>query len=280
MATHVVTFADSAMSHMHRRFKRQARGLKVFDKVNCWTEHDLDQSFRRDFATKLRRDVNGYGYFVWKPQVILQALRISEMGDVLLYVDSGSHLVSTGRDRFLEYVEIVKKSKSGILAFELTFPEKQWTKNDLMVHLGVSDNPEIRDTPQVQAGAIFVHNRPEVMGFFEDWLNVFRYRFDLVDDTDSQTPNDESFVAHRHDQSVFSLLAKAREVDVLSALEQYPPGDPPDWQSLIAYPIHHRRDKRTITRKVAARMRDFRRPWEVLLVRAKRALITWLRSFR
>ena len=274
MANHVVTFANSTMSHMHRRFARQARKMKVFDTIFCWTEQNLEASFRATFAHVLGPHVRGYGYFVWKPQVILQALERTEIGDVLLYLDSGSHLVTGGRDRFLEYVEAAKSSKSGVLAFQLTHIEKEWSKGDLLDYFGVRNQPQICNTQQIQAGAIFIHNRSEVREFFEDWLDTFRQRFDLVDDTPSVSPNDEGFVSHRHDQSVFSILAKMRGVSLLSALEQYPPGNPPDWESLRNFPIHHRRDKRTSLQKVSGRIREVLRPSEVLLVRLKRALFS------
>lgn len=277
MATHVVTFADSAMSHMHRRFSRQARKMKVFEKVFCWTEADLEETFTREFVDVLKSDVRGFGFFVWKPQVILQALGRSEIGDVVLYLDSGSHLVATGKERLFEYVEMATSSESGILAFQLTHIEKEWTKGDLLEYLGVSDQAEICNTEQIQAGAIFVHHRPGVRAFFEEWLAVFRQRFDLVDDTPSVAPNDEAFVAHRHDQSVFSLLAKIRGVTLLSALEQYPAGNPPDWKSLRDFPIHHRRDKRKPSQKIAARVRELARPAEALLVKLKKSVVSRLR---
>ncbi len=262
------------MSHMHRRFVGQARKLRVFDSVFAWTEKNLDAAFKRDFQAVLDTRVRGFGYFVWKPQVILQALERVNSGDVLLYVDSGSHLVASGRYRLIEYVEKVKASESGVLAFELTHVEKNWTKGDLLDYLDVRIREEIINTPQIQAGAILVHNRPGATLFFEDWLNVFRHRFDVVDDTPSVSPNDEGFVSHRHDQSVFSILAKMRGVSLLSALEQYPPGNPPDWESLRNFPIHHRRDKRTLLQKVSGRIREVLRPSEVLLVRLKRALFS------
>lgn len=272
MANHVVTFANSTMSHMHRRFARQARGMKVFENIFCWTEADLEPRFRENFAHVLTPQVRGFGYFVWKPQVILQALERTAIGDVLLYLDSGSHLVTTGRDRFLEYVEVATRSESGVLAFQLTHIEKEWSKGDLLEFFGVRNQPLICDTQQIQAGAIFIHHRPGVREFFEDWLETFSQRFDLVDDTPSLSSNDEAFVAHRHDQSVFSILAKMRGVSYLSALEQYPPGNPPDWESLRNFPIHHRRDKRTLLQKFATHIREASRPIELLLVRLKRTL--------
>ena len=138
-------------------------------------------------------------------------------------------------------------------------------------------SPKFVTPSKFKQGAIFVHHRPGVRVFFEEWLAVFRQRFDLIDDTPSVVPNDEAFVAHRHDQSVFSLLAKIRGVTLLSALEQYPAGSPPDWKLLRDFPIHHRRDKRKLSRKIGARVRELARPAEALLVRLKKSVVSRLR---
>ncbi len=262
------------MRHTHRRFTRQAKELGVFETVLCWTERHLEVQFQQNFSEVLDPSIRGFGYFVWKPQIILQALELIPVGDVLLYLDSGSHLVLSGRGRFLEYVDAVTESETGILAFELTHIEREWTKGDLLDFLGVRGNARIVDTPQIQAGAIFVHNRPGVRILFQSWLDVFSQRFDLVDDTPSVSPNFKGFVTHRHDQSVFSIFAKLAGVTLFSALEQYPMGDPPAWDSLAGFPIHHRRDKAKRWEKYASGLKSSILPFEVFLVRAKELFLS------
>ena len=280
MSNLVVTFADARMDHMHRRFRKQAKQLRVFDRVLCLSEQDLDASFVSEFREILVPETRGFGYFVWKPQVILQALKLAKPDDVLLYLDSGSHLVASGHPRFMDYVRIVKESASGILAFELDFIvnghthlEKEWSKADLFEHLQVLKLPEVVNTPQIQAGVIFIHQRPGVEQFFEEWLGVFRHSLTLVDDSPSMAPNFEEFRSHRHDQSVFSVLGKLRGISLLSASEQYPSGSPPDWSSLSRFPIHNRRDKKDFCQKIASRAREAFQPVEILLVRVKKLVL-------
>ena len=274
-SVHIVTFADRRMAHMHRRFRRQAASLGVFSSIFCLTERDLDDDFRVRFRDVLNPEVRGFGYFVWKPQVILQVLRKIPEGDLVLYLDSGSHLVETGRPRFMEYLELCESSSSGVLAFELPHTEKSWTKADLLAFMGVSGSPKIFDTRQVQAGAIFLRNAEEVRRLVEEWLSVFVERFDLVDDSPSVLPNHESFVEHRHDQSVFSILAKRHGAILLSASEQYPERNPGDWSSLTSFPLHHRRDKSSKFKKFSERAARRFVPMQSRLVRMK----GWVHSF-
>ncbi len=279
MAIHIVTFADSSMSHMHRRFKAQASAMGVFQNIWCLTEKDLEVDFRNRFRSVLTRKTRGYGFFVWKPQVILQTLSRVSGNDVLLYLDSGSHLVTTGLARFNDYLAEVEEAPSGILAFQLTLPESSWTKGDLLDFLSVRHDSRIVDTPQIQAGAIFLRNSESSREFVLDWLRVFEDRLDLVDDTPSLSPNLPGFVAHRHDQSVFSLLAKIRGVSFLPAKEQFPEHDPRDWETLAKFPIHHRRDKSTKTAKALENARKRLVPIEVLLVKTKKKILELMGSF-
>ena len=55
----------------------------------------------------------GFGYWIWKPQVILQSLRMMDKGDVLLYADAGCVLNNLGKKKFNEYIDILIDSDSG-----------------------------------------------------------------------------------------------------------------------------------------------------------------------
>lgn len=271
MATAIVTFASSNLSHMGRRFRRQAKKMQVFDQLYIWSEKNLDLDFRREFQEKLKASVTGYGYWVWKPQVILQALKRLQEGDFLVYLDTGSHLNTGGTGRLNDYLEAVRESSSGILAFQLELPESDWCKEDLLVRME-QEYPPSRDSNQVQAGAIVFHKRGSVVEFVEKWASIFREDFSLVDDTPSALPNGPNFRAHRHDQAVFSLLAKGEGIELLSASEQFP-GQGSQWADLRDFPFHHRRDKKTKSQLlwIVAKRRSL--PLQRLLVRTKARVI-------
>lgn len=267
MATAIVSFASSNLSHMRRRFRRQARTMGVFDHIYVWSERDLEPAFQREFQDKLKRSVPGYGYWVWKPQIILQALNKMQAGDLLVYLDNGSHLNPDGARRLNDYLEIAQDSSTGILAFQLDFPESDWCKEDLFARIE-QEYPPSRDSNQVQAGAIVFHHRESVVAFLEKWLSIFREDFTLVDDTPSTLPNGPEFKAHRHDQAVFSLLAKGEGIELLSASEQFS-YESTDWGNLRAFPFHHRRDKKTKLQKLWIVANRKSLPAQRFLVRSK-----------
>lgn len=234
---------------MHKRLRKQAQSIRIFDEISLNTETNLDQEFTRDFAHLLSPKIRGYGYYVWKPQIIIQALRKARLGDIIVYLDSGSHINPAGRPRMLEYLEICRESARGILAFQLSLPERHWTKKKLFEYFEVLQDQAILQTGQVQSGLIVIEKRPKSEEFFRAWLDPYRTDVALVDDSRSDNET-VGFQEHRHDQSVFSVLAKLRGVELLNAQEQFPGSQTPNsrigsWSSLRNFPIHHKRDKRT-----------------------------------
>lgn len=269
MVTAIVTFANDRLAHMHRRFKRQVKEFRVFDRAYIWTERDLDGDFCKAYEGLLRPEIRGFGYWVWKPQVILQALELLNEGDILVYLDSGSHLNPRGRHRFSEYVRESESSKTGILAFELELREGDWTKGDLLDFYSARGDDAVVDSCQIQAGALVIQKRTTSADFMRKWLHPFAFDVGLVDNSPSRLPNDLGFRAHRNDQSVFSLIAKQEGVTTLSASEQFPSSAGATWEDLDLMPFHHRRDKSTAPAKISRRLGEASLSFQIRLVKSK-----------
>ncbi len=268
-----VTFASSSWHKARSRIVRQAQKLGVFDAVYGYDEADLVASFRERYRDKLVNGSRGFGYWCWKPQVILQALDEMSEGDILQYTDAGCHLNSAGKARLDEYFEIAARTASGVLAFQATTPtyplpdlpcepldliENRWVKGDLLDHLGVRQDSSIVQTPTIGATVILIRNCDASRRLIQKWAAVVDEDFHLIDDTPSISPNFPEFVEHRHDQSIFSLLCKMYGVETLSAYEYWFPGRDgvtPDWGVLKKYPIHARRDRGFWPKKVASKFK-------------------------
>jgi hypothetical protein len=254
-----LSFADSRMSAALQRIQTQAQVMGCYDHIVVADESYLNIDFREKYKEKLKPTVRGYGYWCWKPQVILQLLDQIDDGDIIQYTDAGCHLNPAGMTRLMEYFDLANTSKSGILAFAAIAPsfhkayiklpemeEYRWCKSDLFNYFRVRDRLEIVNSPTIGAGIIFIKKTPESMGIIKKWLEVISDDFTLLDDTPSLIQNMTGFVEHRHDQSIFSLLCKLRGAALISAYEYWYPlrfVDYPDWRELKDFPIHAKRDK-------------------------------------
>jgi hypothetical protein len=197
----------------------------------------------------------GFGYWCWKPQIVLQLLREMNEGDILLYVDVGCHLNPGGIDRLKEYFELAEKY--GIVAFqsrsitefgqedkaEHFLCDGHWCKGDLLDFFDARSDSIVTASGQIGGGIFLVRKDAESERFFEEFRQVFYDRFDLCDDSPSKSPNLPGFMENRHDQSVMSLLCKKYGVFTLSSMEYALVEDGGSWKELSKQPIWAKHDK-------------------------------------
>lgn len=230
-------FADKRLKASIKRFAKQAKQMEIYKKIYLYTEDNLDKNFVAHFKDKFH--LRGFGYWAWKPQIILQTLQKLNDGDLLQYTDIGCHLNKNGIKKLNEYFDIANQSETGLLAFDMPcYTEKQWTKGDLFDYFGVRNCDSIFPG-QVVSGIIFIRKCPKSIEIINKYLKVFYNDFSLVDDSPSKSENFAEFKEHRHDQSVCSLLVKLNNVPCISHSEQYAE----NWETLHDYPILAKRDK-------------------------------------
>jgi hypothetical protein len=264
---HLVTFADSRMTRSLLRLSKQARTFQIFDSIHLLNEADLPLNFREAFKKKLILGSRGFGYWSWKPIVILHILNQMDDGDSLLYVDVGCHLNIMGKKRLIEYFEILEKTENGMLAFQadrpcpenssLVYdgrrlfdqPNYEWIKGDLLDYFNVRNNQGVTHSQAIGSGIIFFRKCNDAINVLEEWCSITLNHFELIDDTPSMSENLPGFIEHRHDQALWTLLCLKYGVKTLSAYEYWYPHINdcgifrPDWSSLDNYPIHAKRDK-------------------------------------
>ena len=249
MRTYFVTFGDSWLNHHLRRIHAQAIAMGVYDEYRIYNENNLDATFKKQFKPHLRYWTRGYGYWCWKPQIILQVLREMDEGDILNYLDVGFHLNVKGLIRMREYLEMAQTTPHGIVAssLPLDFPTRQWTKGDLLDYFDVRENHDLLNSGMCASGVFFIRKRADTVMLIQKWLDVFKEDFSFADDSPSRSPNDLHFKEHRHDQSIFDILCKLHGVSLFSHAENYPAAKDaegyPDWCTLSSFPLLSRHDK-------------------------------------
>ncbi len=246
------TFADSRMKKSLKRIRYQADNLDFFHEIFIYDENNLDPKFQEDFKEILAKGSRGYGYWAWKPQIILQTFAKIKDGDILLYTDAGCHLNKKGIERLEYYFKMTELTEIGFLVFQeavkaaddnlttsYSHLEKKYTKGDIFDHFNVRDDQKIYNTGIVAATTFVVRKCARSEEILRQWLDVFINNFNLVDDSPSISPNFNEFIENRHDQSIFSLLCKTQRIPSISAYEIWQQ----DWRKLEKYPILAKRDK-------------------------------------
>ncbi len=216
---HFVTFGSgrrgyrSAMSRLRREIIRLDPEAQVwiFDETDIAEEIEgLGPSFS-EFSSANPR---GFGLWVWKPWVILEVMKKAQEGDVVFYLDAGCtvHTSTKSKFRYRQYLKHI--DDCGVLLFQQKFREYSWTKHEVIEHFQLSE-VEL-NSGQVMAGVqghlVDVKQRQ----FVERWLEACTLDSGrLIRDIVSRDNEDERFIEHRHDSSVFSCLAKRDGATVL-----------------------------------------------------------------
>jgi hypothetical protein len=234
------SFANTPLKNGFTRLRQEADSFNIFDKIFFYTEKELDKDFQKKFRFLMRPYSRGYGYWCWKPQVIAQTLKLMSEGDILVYMDLGSHLNLSGKSRFMDYIELIKKSTVGVLAFRSPqHLDKRYSKIDVFRYFGVENNDFYINTTQIEATHIFFRKCEESVNLADEWLKALIDDYTIFTDFPSKGTEYHEYERNTGDQSVFSILAKKYNIDTLSTDETWAT----DWSLLHNYPLLAKRNK-------------------------------------
>lgn len=224
-----LSFADSRFQSTLARLRREVIESNMFDNVWIHDESDLKKEILSEIKRRFNNNKRGFGYWLWKPFLILQKLKLIENNSILVYADAGCH-VRGNRQRLRHYINLLEEEHCGILSFqkpyhhELTgkenyYLERRWTKMDTFFHFGLHNNPIIMDTPQIVSGVLIIKKNSESIDILKRWYRIMYDHFELVNDDTSARTNHSGFIENRHDQSILSLLLKKQDAKVLGTEE-------------------------------------------------------------
>jgi hypothetical protein len=163
----------------------------------------------------------GGGYWLWKPYIILDALRRCGPDDVVIYWDVGRTKPNTFARPIAPLVRWCREH-GGLLPGVPIVSQGRWTKRDCFHFMGC-DEPRFWNARQVQATFSIWSGRAAI-AFVEEWLTWCRDRRCLTDDANEcGLPNLPGFKEHRHDQSILTNLCVRDAVELLPSLP-VPPG--------------------------------------------------------
>jgi hypothetical protein len=232
MKIYFLTFGNNKYNSALNRIKVEAELMNIFDYIDIYNEDKLKSipEFWNKHKDFIRMNKRGYGYWIWKSFLTQLTLNKMNNNDILIYADAGCEFNILGKSRLLEYINIVNNSQYGILSFQLgsIHLEKRWTKMDLFHYLNCCS---LDNTQQLVGGIYIIMKNDHTIKLVNEWYKIC-CNYNLIDDSKCISKNDDIFVEHRHDQSVFSLLRKIHGTDILED-ETYPPKNKkfPIWAS-------------------------------------------------
>jgi len=224
---HFATFGTHDYEKQVKRITEEASRFELFTTITGYNPDMLDKSFVERHGDFMNNNKRGYGFWIWKPQIVLQALESIPNGDILVYADAGCTLNHLAKQKLLAYINT--DSTTGVVCFQMPpHLEKWYTKDEVFGVLGCD---HLKDTFQVHATAFLIRKCPASLQLVKDWSELTQ-RYELIDESGKQKYYFRDF---RHDQGTWSLLNKLRGSHIIATDETFPPGrvEYPIWGSRI-----------------------------------------------
>lgn len=212
---YAISYADSTYRPAQKLNSRHALSFGA-DRVREFGPDDIDEEFKTRNLSILQQK-RGNGYWLWKPYIILSMLDEISYGDILLYSDSGSAIVSP----ISPLINIMNKDNVDIMPFSIEQIERKWDKRDALVLMDC-DNEEYLNSPQICATYILLKKTEYSLRIVKEWLEFCQDERIITDNGNTMgLPNYQEFVENRHDQTVWSLVCKKNGI--------VPYRDPSQW---------------------------------------------------
>ena len=208
-----LSFADGNRSTKMAgmRLEKQIRKAGVSYKTKVYSEKDLRNLLNRKDRNFLdqNKSVRGFGYWLWKPLIIIDFLKRNPELEILIYLDAGCefHFSNNSASNFNQYIQ--GALEHGICAFS-TQNDRAYTKRFTVEFF---DLPlPLLLLPQIQSG-ILIFRSDAVNSICPKWLDTMRFQDyeNLIDKRDELLESID-FIEHRHDQSVLSMLLKSTNI--------------------------------------------------------------------
>lgn len=213
--THFISFGGPHPSYYKalNRLLHEALDLNIFTSIKGFTDKDLkeDTTFWKQHGKFLENNKRGYGFWLWKPYIVMKTLETMKENEVLFYADAGckfdkKHPIKILQDK----VDLVRRTKKIVGGF--TCPELYWTKMDLIKYLKMENHPKLRGCQYI-GGAFMLIKTPQIVDFIKEWWRIATIdNYHFIDNSPSKVKNHRGFKEHRHDQSIFSLLVKKHDL--------------------------------------------------------------------
>jgi hypothetical protein len=219
------------------RLSTQVSDLGIFDSIVCVDEDILKQIYPSLFNTYTEEELllsKGFGYYSWQSVLVNAALE-GFWGDfdIVVYMDAGCEVLP-GRRTKRAFNDLFKKAlDTGCSAFAIDTPELQYSKSAVVSLF--SALPSWRLENQIQTGTLTFSSSQNGRSLAREWSQIVISNPVFTNDVlDRECDN---FVAHRHAQSIFSLLFKTHGFIEESIIIPFPRSSILSKLRAVRYPI-------------------------------------------
>jgi 23S rRNA maturation mini-RNase III len=196
----VLTFSKGSFKQSQEKLKSHLISIGINNLIN-YSDSDLPKDFIDEFQD-LFEQKRGYGYWIWKPFIILKELDNLTDDEILIYMDS----TDQPSNLFFEILNNHLK-KEEIYLVNRGYKNGEWTKRDCFIMMNCDDK-KYHNSIQLEAGVLGLKKTDNNIKLLTEWFEFCKNRNILTDLPNTcGLENLEGFKDHRHDQSILTNLS-------------------------------------------------------------------------
>ena len=142
----VLTFSKGSFKQSQEKLKSHLISIGINNLIN-YSDSDLPKDFIDEFQD-LFEQKRGYGYWIWKPFIILKELDNLADDEILIYMDS----TDQPSNLFFEILNNHLK-KEEIYLVNRGYKNGEWTKRDCFIMMNCDDK-KYHNSIQLEAGVL------------------------------------------------------------------------------------------------------------------------------
>ncbi len=167
----------------------------------------------------------GGGYWLWKPYIILDALKKIKNDDYLIYYDSGIGLRYRVWTSCSHYIKWIEDNNCSFIP-GIFIPERgdhhRWCKPSVIDAIIQDEATKKNNLPQIQATFSIWKKNQESIDFLVEWLYWCEQEH-FIDDfmTHEDHKRRNEYIEHRHDQSILTCLCLQKKIKTINDSSQF-----------------------------------------------------------
>lgn len=202
-----ITFSGAAYDESTAKLiegaHRYAKADEVWVYDDWWLEHTQKEYMARNHWAFEHPHKRGFGWYIWKPYIILDAYNRAKNGDIIIFTDADTYAVKP-----LDVLFDICKRDGGVMLFRAVGQwQREWCKRDCYKVMG-QDEPRYYDVPHGVARFVLVQKgSAKAKQFLEEWYQYTSDQRCNTFDPSVLGPELPGFREHRTEQAIMTNLA-------------------------------------------------------------------------
>ena len=194
-----------------KRLTFDVQKFKIFDQIVELTNENIEEfcpTVFNKYSEYLKAEIRGFGFMAWKAEIVYRTL-VSNPLAVVVWSDCGCEAIVNPLTKRIFRQRIKQTREHGYISYTLNTEEYRFSKSGLYKYFPTLNSND--KSPQFQTTFLALHGDLG-LAIAKRWFEVVTEDIETVMEKDSDLNESSGFVSHRHDQSVFSLVMKERNL--------------------------------------------------------------------